>query len=148
MPRIFWTRPTLVKSKPDLGARTDGQEKVTSPPPNGGWPRFVICPKEVKQSATTPRNHLSAKLLTLSSTPSVSKNIARCGHPLVLTVSTLASLPSVVTPLSVNTNSFFPNGASASSGSRNQPTDRSSEHWWVKVPPAIVPGWNRSEVPV
>jgi hypothetical protein len=87
-------------------------------------------------------------VLTFNSTPSASKNMAKCGHPLVLIVSTLASRPSVVTPRSVNTSSFFPNGASASKGSKYHPTLRSSEHWCWTVPPAMVPGWKRSEVPV
>lgn len=43
MPRIFEIRPVLVKSNPDLIARTEGQVKVISPPPAGGCPRFVIC---------------------------------------------------------------------------------------------------------
>lgn len=36
-------RPREVNSKPDLMARTEGQVRVTSPPPRGGCPRFVIC---------------------------------------------------------------------------------------------------------
>lgn len=42
IPRILLTRPTFVKSKPLLMALTDGHENVTSPPPSGGCPRFVI----------------------------------------------------------------------------------------------------------
>lgn len=42
IPRIFITLPTFVKSNPDLIALTDGQVKVTSPPPSGGCPLLVI----------------------------------------------------------------------------------------------------------
>lgn len=63
-------------------------------------------------------------------------------------MSTLASRPSVVMPLRVKLSGFFPNGATARRGSRNQPTLRSRGQTWVKLPPARVPGWNRREVPV
>lgn len=36
IPLILLILPGFVNSKPDLMARTDGQVKVTSPPPNGG----------------------------------------------------------------------------------------------------------------
>lgn len=86
--------------------------------------------------------------LTRNSTPSVSKNMAKCGKPLVLIVSTLASLPSVVKPLKVKLRSFFPNGAIANNGSKYHPILLPKSQLCMTDPPLIVPGWNKSEVPV
>lgn len=42
IPRILFICPTLVKSKPDFIALTEGHVNVISPPPKGGCPLFVI----------------------------------------------------------------------------------------------------------
>lgn len=48
IPRILFICPTLVKSKPDFIALTEGHVNVISPPPNGGCPLFVIWTKRTR----------------------------------------------------------------------------------------------------
>lgn len=90
-------------------SKRTGQRKKTSPPPSGGAPRLEI----------------------LSSTVSSNPNRRSKGSVTVRIVSTEGSTLLLVTPVSVNCNGFFPNGASGTIASRKYPTARELGHSWL-----------------
>lgn len=142
IPLILMILPRFVKSNPDLIARTEGQVNVTSPPPCGGWPRFVIYNHLIRSEAEREdRSERRRTKCTFNSSPSRSKNMARCGNPLTRNVSTLTPFPSVVMPFNVKLKSFFPSIAITSNGSRYQPIPLPlSQSCTCPDPPDIIPG--------